>query len=239
MIPRFVRLDETVSTNDVALEMARQGEPEGIVVTACSQTRGKGRLGRTWWDRPGESAILSILLRPPTQSVEHGHLAFVSGMAVARCMEDESCSGIALKWPNDVLVGDRKIAGILVEMENGAAVVGIGVNVNQSDFPPDIAQSATSILIQTGQQRDVISLSERIADHVLANYETYLALGFEEILAGWRKYMWGLGKRVVVHTGGQAFAGEITGVHSSGALMLSGQDGAEHTIHAADSIRLV
>lgn len=230
---------EVSSTNDVALQMARAGEPEGTVVSALTQTKGRGRLGRTWWDRPGESAILSVLLRPSTQADQVGHLAFVAGLALANCLESLPCSHVALKWPNDVLVRGRKIAGILVEAATSWAVVGIGINVNQREFPPEIAGTATSLFLETGQQHDVGKLVEQVADALLVEYEVYLAEGFKEILTGWRKYMWGLDMQATVQTGEETVRGTITGADDRGALVLVNDQGAKHVIHAADSVKLV
>lgn len=240
--PQFHRFDEVESTNDVALDMGRRGEPEGTVVTALTQTKGRGRLGRAWWDRPGESAIVSILLRPRKTAAELGQLAFVAGLAVARLLEEHSLDGVALKWPNDVMLGDGKVAGILVETEVSTsgtlAVIGIGINVGQSEFPPEISDTATSILLSAGVAPDVETLARSAAEKMLECYEAYLSRGFEEILRGWRKYMWGLGSSAVVRTSGQRIEGRLKGVSPEGALIVVDRDGREHTVHTADGIRL-
>ena len=130
--PAIYRFEEVGSTNDIALGMARHGASEGTVVITRSQTKGRGRRGRKWFARPGESVIMSVVLRPELPLNRYSELAFVAAVAVAECLEDKCGLEPSLKWPNDVLVGDRKIAGILIESERGAAIVGIGMNVLQN-----------------------------------------------------------------------------------------------------------
>jgi BirA family biotin operon repressor/biotin-[acetyl-CoA-carboxylase] ligase len=237
IVPRFHWFDEVGSTNDVALELAASGEPEGTVVSALSQTSGRGRLGRSWWNKPGESAMFSVVFRPPGPIWEFGQLAFVAGLAVAECLEREVRSEISLKWPNDVLLRGYKVAGILIETGAGAAVVGIGINANQHSFPDSLSDKATSVAIEAGRECDVRALVEKAAAALLVRYETYLCNGFEEILAAWRKYMWGRGCQVAIQIGKSVIDGAIVDVDSAGALIVSDAAGVRHAVHAADEIR--
>jgi BirA family transcriptional regulator, biotin operon repressor / biotin---[acetyl-CoA-carboxylase] ligase len=143
--PAIFRFEEVGSTNDIALGMARNGASEGTVVIARSQTRGRGRRGRSWISEPGESVIMSVILRPDVPASRHSELAFAAGIAVAECLQRKCGLRPTLKWPNDVLVNSRKIAGVLIESEPRAAIVGIGVNVLQNSFPHDLAETATSV----------------------------------------------------------------------------------------------
>lgn len=239
--PRFRHFETVGSTNDIALELARAGEPEGLVITADSQTEGRGRRGRAWRDEPGQSIIMSAILRPAISASEMPKLSFVASLAVAEWLVAECGLTCELKWPNDVLVGDRKLAGILVELSlssgKHAAVAGIGVNVNQRGFPDDLSESATSLAIETGQSYDVPALTKSLAGHVFAVYERFLASGFEGILADWRKYMWGIGTQVEVASEGRSLAEVIRGVDESGALLVEDARGRLHEIHAADAVR--
>lgn len=223
--------------------MAGQGEPEGTVVTACTQLKGRGRLGRVWWDKPGESALLSVILRPPIKPEDLHQLAFVTGLGVAEWLIAESCPEVILKWPNDVLLRGRKVAGILVEADLSSAdlsaVVGIGVNVNQREFPADLADTATSVFIETGITRDIDAAVERIATEVMAAYGLYLDQGFKEILDRWRNYMWGAGAEVEVTLAGEVLVGRIAGVDPSGALVLTDARGKTQAVRAADSMNPV
>ena len=239
--PRFRHFELVGSTNDIALELARLGEPEGLVITADSQTQGRGRRGSVWHDEPGESIIMSAILRPAMPASEMPKLSFAASLAVAEWLKSECGLGCALKWPNDVMVGDRKLAGILVELaisaNECAAVAGIGVNVNQRRLPDELAETAASLAIETGQSYDIPALTKSLAGHVFTVYERFLTSGFEGILADWRKYMWGMGAKVEVATEGQALNGIIRGVDHAGALLLEDAHGQVHAVHAADAVR--
>jgi biotin-(acetyl-CoA carboxylase) ligase len=289
--PIIHRCDEVGSTNDIALEMARSGAPEGTVVIARSQTKGRGRRGRSWFSKPGESVIMSVILRPDIPVNRYSQLAFPAAVAIAETLQIDCGLDPALKWPNDVLVSDRKIAGILVESvsrdapamlrERGdppdpsternpssrsvsasaagaamlrerrnppalssqhnpssrsiapAAVVGIGVNVRQTNFPPPLADTATSIARENGSNTDIDTLAHAIPERLFAIY----ALRFEEILDRWQNYMWGLGCRADIETEGGSVSGIIVGIDTDGALLID-QDGKTRRIIAADAINV-
>lgn len=232
--PIVHRFDSVGSTNDVALEMAHEGAPEGTVVVAQSQTKGRGRRGRQWFDEPGQGIILSAILRPDIPAERYSQLAFVAAVAVGEMIESECGLVPQLKWPNDVLVGDRKLCGILVEATNGAAVVGIGVNARQTDFPPELMEIATSIALEGGVCSDVEMLTGALIRRLFSVY----ALGFEEILGRWRKYMWGVGRLVEVVTADGSVSGHISGIDTDGALLID-EDGNLRRIIAVDAIRML
>lgn len=229
--PIIHRFDEVGSTNDIALDMARSGAPEGTAVVARSQSHGRGRRGRQWVAQPGENVFLSVILRPDVPLNRYSELSFVAAVAVARLIQGCGLTP-SVKWPNDVRVHDRKIAGILVEAAEGAAVVGIGVNVQQTEFPEEIADTATSIAREGGSCTDVESATQSLLTQLFAVYE----LPFEEILTQWRKYMWGVGRSVEVITEAGTVSGAIVGVDSDGALLVH-SNGALTKIVAADAIR--
>src|SRR5438876_4697526 len=134
-VRRFAELD---STNRRVLDEARAGAAEGLVVVADHQTAGRGRLGRTWVAPPGSSLLVSVLFRPG--SLEAGHL-LTTAVALAACDACERVAGVApdLKWPNDLLVGNLKLGGILAEADGAAVVVGLGLNVNRASGAPETA----------------------------------------------------------------------------------------------------
>ena len=151
------RLDEVDSTQTVLAQMAREGAPDGTVVTARHQRQGRGRRGHDWWDAPGESLLLSVLLRPSVAAAEVSALSLVAAVAVAEALDAVAGVGARIRWPNDVLVGGRKIAGILPDAACRAdggvehVVLGIGINVGQRAFPPALALVATSLFLATGR----------------------------------------------------------------------------------------
>ena len=243
LTPRVHQFEIVDSTNDLALELGRRGEPEGTVVIADRQLRGRGRLGRTWWDEPGQSALLSVLLTPPTPIGDMPRLAFVAGLAAAECLREVCELEVELKWPNDVMLDTRKVAGILIEVDQSTdpvlAVIGIGVNVNQLVFPDDLVYTATSIALATGVCWDVDGLAMDLVDGLFRTYNDYLDRGFEDILTRWRNYMWGLGKKIEAQCGDETVSGIVAGVDSSGALLVETASGEHQPVVAADSLRFL
>src|SRR5205085_10866756 len=129
--------------------------PEFACVVADEQTAGRGRRDRTWHSSPGEGLYLSVLLRPPKSSMKIPLLSLMSAVAVAETLLDRDVVGVDIKWPNDVLVHERKLCGILVEaagsgMNEPRVIIGVGVNLNHQSFPEEIRQTATSLRIETG-----------------------------------------------------------------------------------------
>jgi BirA family biotin operon repressor/biotin-[acetyl-CoA-carboxylase] ligase len=152
----ILRFDSLPSTNDLAREMAAGGADEGVCVLARSQSAGRGRLGRAWSSPAGEGLYLSVILRPEVKPLRSTAITFAAAVAVAETLAYDFNLAVDIKWPNDVLAGGRKICGILVEtaVEGESlqyAVMGIGVNLAQRDFPDEIRQAATSVLIESGK----------------------------------------------------------------------------------------
>ncbi|MGD9612489.1 MAG: biotin--[acetyl-CoA-carboxylase] ligase [Kiritimatiellia bacterium] len=148
-------LAETASTNDVARAWALAGAPDGAVVAAARQTRGRGRRERTWDSPAGTGLYVSFVLRPEWPAEQAPNLAILAGMAAFHALEKAGVEHLRVKWPNDVLAAGKKICGVLVEPRLGAgriefAVAGIGINVGQAagDFPPELRTPATSCRLE-------------------------------------------------------------------------------------------
>jgi len=154
------------STQTEAVRLAEAGAAEGTVVTASHQTSGRGRRGRRWVDAGGESLLMSIVLRPPVSPNRAPQLSLVGAVAVADALR--ACAGVraAIRWPNDVMVGERKICGMLPEAATprpgalGHVVLGIGLNVNQAEFPAPLCDLATSVRIETGRMTAIGEILE-------------------------------------------------------------------------------
>jgi len=142
-------LDETTSTNDDAKRGASEGAPHGDVWIAESQTKGRGRRGRAWLSAPGENLLFSVLLRMHAPPQNLPLVALAAGLAAHDAIA-KSVPRARIKWPNDVVVDRKKIAGVLVESANNAVVVGIGINVHSTHFPPEISPFATSVACEKG-----------------------------------------------------------------------------------------
>lgn len=163
------------STMDEAAAWAREGAPHGAVVTAVAQHQGRGRLGRTWADAPGESLLATVVLRPDLPADRLGLVPLAGGLAVAEALD---AAGVRadVKWPNDVRVGRKKVAGVLAEATwtDGIPTVllGVGVNVGQASFPGDLEASATSLLRTTGRSVSPRSLLRPLLDRLAAHLDT-------------------------------------------------------------------
>jgi BirA family biotin operon repressor/biotin-[acetyl-CoA-carboxylase] ligase len=235
-IRRFAELD---STNRYLVDEARRGAPEGLVVVADHQTAGRGRLDRTWEAPPGSSLLVSVLLRPPLAG-EHAHLVV---MAAALALADGvlTVAGFApeLKWPNDLVVGDRKLAGLLAEREPGtgdphpAVVVGAGVNVQWSAFPPELVATATACNIEAGRDVD----RDALLDHYLAELGTRLD-ALADVPVEYRARLATLGRRVRVEQAGDAIVGTAVDVGDVGDLVVRDDDAVDHVVTIGDVVHL-
>jgi BirA family biotin operon repressor/biotin-[acetyl-CoA-carboxylase] ligase len=219
----FATLD---STNRYALDAARSGAPDRLVVVADEQTAGRGRLGRTWEAPPGSSLLVSVLLRglgDPARAV------MATAVALAAAVEEEAGVAVGLKWPNDLVVGDRKLAGVLAETEGDVVVVGAGCNVDWDSFPPELADSATACNLEAGRTIDRDALLERFLDRLGA------ALADGDLLDAYRSRLVTVGRRVRVQpVRGDDLVGTAVALTDDGALVVRDDQGVEHTVVAAD-----
>ncbi|HEV2368659.1 MAG TPA: biotin--[acetyl-CoA-carboxylase] ligase [Acidimicrobiales bacterium] len=235
---------EIDSTNRYLLDEARAGSPEGVVVVADHQTAGRGRLGRTWTAPPGASLLVSILLRPRVP-VEALHLVTVAvGLAAA-----DACAAVTgvrpeLKWPNDLIVGDRKLAGVLAEADLGtsgppAVVVGIGINANWPDaLPEELAETATALNRESGRPADRAELLVRLLGGLEPRYAALDGPdGRTELASEYRRRCATIGRAVRVDLTDGSFAGEAVDVSDEGHLLVS-TDACLRTVSAADVVHL-
>jgi BirA family biotin operon repressor/biotin-[acetyl-CoA-carboxylase] ligase len=207
------------STNDVATMLAERGAEEGVVVVADQQTAGRGRLGRTWASPPGAGIYMSAVLRPTPRAA--ALLTIAAGVAVADAVSLATGLDIQLKWPNDVYVADRKLAGILAEGAPRYVVLGIGINVLPAAYPPDVSQRATSIETELGRPVDRgLLLAECLAALALRYGEISLEDG-RGVIAAWRKRAAStLGRSIEWDAGGQSRRGLVDDIDEDGALLV-------------------
>lgn len=226
---------ETASTNDDARSLGAAGAADGLVVVAHRQTAGRGRRGADWFSPPGESLAFSVLVRPPEPPPLWPRLALAAGLAVAQAVEAHvPLAGI--KWPNDVWIGHRKIAGILVEAGPGFAVIGIGLNVNTRAFPPGISTPATSLALETGTLHPLPDLLAGILRQ-LARRRLQIGPDFEEILTGVRQRCVLTGHPITLTTPTGRLDGTAEGIAPGGELLVRNSAGL-HRFLQADEIRL-
>jgi BirA family biotin operon repressor/biotin-[acetyl-CoA-carboxylase] ligase len=221
------------STMDRARELAHKGAPEGTLVIAAEQTTGRGRLDRSWLS-PGGSLSLSLLLYPALGKLPY--LTMLAGLAAAEAIEKVSSLKTVLKWPNDVLVNGKKVAGILVESGivrgQSFAVIGIGVNVNlEMASCPDIAAIATSLSDESNGEIDARKLLRALVDGIENLYTHFDAV---TTLASWRTRLVTLGRQVRATSGNAVIEGLAVDVTDDGALVTRLSDGSECTVIAGD-----
>lgn len=232
---------ETDSTNLRAHELGKAGAVEGTVVLADSQTAGKGRLGRKWCSPPGVNVYASVLVRPPVAPRYASQLTFLSAAAVARAVAEIGNLPVTVKWPNDVLVRGRKVAGLLNELDAETErihylVLGIGVNLNMElgQFPEDLRYPATSLMLECGKKVSRRDFSRCMLRHLDSLYSLYLAQGFEPVLAAWQEYFDLTGRMVEVDYQDRRVVGCVKGLNSDGALLLDLADGSTERVLAGD-----
>ena len=223
----------TQSTNSDGLAAARSGAPHGSVYFADEQTAGRGRGDHAWHSAAGEGLYVSVLLRPEVPIASLPLLPLAAGLTAAEAIRAVSGVEIDLRWPNDLLIGPRKTGGILVEARNdserllhAAVVVGIGINVHQRSFPPDLATPATSLDIAAGcrisRQQLLIALLKSLQQEVLALKEIDLATKIPARVE--QSSTWARGRRVAVH-GPQACTGVTAGLDEHGFLRVETAEG--------------
>ena len=239
-------LDATDSTQSDVQRLAAEGAPEGTVVTARHQRAGRGRRGHEWWDAPGESLLVSVLLRPSAPPATAPQLSLVGGLVVAEALAGFGVTA-RIRWPNDLLVDGRKVCGILADAASDGAgrlhhvILGIGVNLNQSGFPAALAERATSLRLVTGRAHDAALVLDAVLAHLAPRYAAWQAGGFAALREAWLAHA-GLSGQVVRLPDGTRGVAESVG--DDGVLRARAGDGRlvpvasggameEETAHAA------
>jgi BirA family biotin operon repressor/biotin-[acetyl-CoA-carboxylase] ligase len=222
--------DSLPSTNDLAKELGSKNAPEGSLVVAESQTRGRGRLGREWDSPPGVGLYVSLLLRPPLPPTEMPQITLAAAVAVVRALRRATGVAPGIKWPNDLLVDGKKLGGILTEMETESdrirhLVVGLGLNVNNREFPPPLDLTATSLALAAGASFCRREILRAWLEEFEALYDLFLNRDFGVILDEWRGYNVTLGQMVTVRQGPREISGLALEVAGDGALLLRQETG--------------
>lgn len=230
------------STNTYTAGLAREGAPEGTTVIADSQSGGKGRLGRSWVSPPGVNLYLSVLLRPPVSAAVAPQLNLLAAIAVADAIRETTPLSPAIKWPNDILVAEKKVCGILAEMQTDtsglqAVILGIGVNINAppSAFPEELRDKASSLLIASGQTTDRALFTASLLTHLEKSYVLWLQEGFSTLRARWERYATHtLGKRISVAVPEGTVVGMVLGLDTDGGLLVRDDKGKQHRLLVGD-----
>jgi BirA family biotin operon repressor/biotin-[acetyl-CoA-carboxylase] ligase len=239
--PVILRFDSLPSTNTEAARQALQGAPEGLCVVAREQTKGRGRAGRSWVSPIDAGLYFSLVLRPVhMQARSWPLLTLMAALAVRDALLETYELKTDIKWPNDILANERKLCGILaetVEAENGRAVIiGIGINLNESAFPPEVKDVATSVATLIGRAPASEPLLQSLIRAIGQRYQILQTTnGEEETIREWSKHSsYAQGQRVRVTLDAEKFDGWTRGLEPDGALRVETLTGEIRIVRAGD-----
>ena len=236
-IHHFFKID---STNDVALRLGHAGEPHGAVVIAEEQTAGRGRAGRAWHSEKSSGIYMTVLLRPKISPVHAPLVTLLAGLAVRDAVLEQTGLEADLRWPNDLLLRGKKFSGILTEMHAEPdrvhfVIVGIGINVNHTRMPDELAAIATSLRIEAGGSHSRVELVAKLLRHLDSYYNRFLNEGPEPILARIAEVSsYARGKRVRITTASESYTGTTAGLEPSGLLRVRRDDGRTEVVLSGD-----
>lgn len=245
-LARSYRYLKTIgSTNDYALILAAEGAPHGTLVVAEEQTKGRGRLQREWMSRPNRGIYLSILLKDVLPVRVAPQTSYIGALALVKMLGEEFGIAASIKWPNDVLIHGRKVAGILTETQSDQefsrfSVVGIGINVNHSseEMSGPFRYPATSIALETGfgvkRQKVLLGFIDRFE----REYERFLDSGLKALLPEIEHYSEMIGRTITVVCGNREIVGEARSISAEGALVLQLANGSQEQVWAGDVTRI-
>jgi len=234
---------EVTSTNDVAKLLAREGCPHGTVIVAEAQSRGRGRLGRSWLSPVGAGLYFSLVLRPDFEPPLAPRVTLLAGVAVAKAIQSLSSLEPKIKWPNDVVLGGRKVAGILMEMEGEAdlihyLVLGVGVNANMDRGQLPESLNATSLLLETRSTHSRCELLARVLYELESLWDDLLSRGFEPVAEMWREMSFTLGKTVKVEKKDEILWGRAEDIDEHGCLLVRDQEGRIYRVTHGEVIHV-
>jgi BirA family transcriptional regulator, biotin operon repressor / biotin---[acetyl-CoA-carboxylase] ligase len=222
---------ETIdSTNTCAKALAGCWAAEGTVVFSETQTAGRGRLGRSWYSAPQQNLTFTIILRPSLPPDSVNLLPLFTGVVIAEAIEEHCGVAIECKWPNDLLIGGKKVAGILCEGSFKQdmveyVTVGIGLNVNQETFPAPLQETATSLRLSLGHPVERTGLFRAIIASFEREYDLLAVRGYDSIVPRWLGRSSVVGRQIEVSQEGTMITGVVRGISAEGSLLLETPDG--------------
>jgi BirA family biotin operon repressor/biotin-[acetyl-CoA-carboxylase] ligase len=228
------------STSDVAARLAASGAPEGTLVVAALQTRGRGRRGNPW-QSPEGGLWFSVVLRPHLPPERASGLSIAAAIAVARTLREDSGIEARIKWPNDVHVGARKIAGVMLESApDQALVLGVGIdaNISREDLPRPRWYETTSILVETGRPVDLAELLGRVLRAFEDRYFRHRGPERARLIDEWRELSVTLGEQVIVARAGEVVEGTVFGLEDDGSLIVRLVEGRHERVAPIGDVTL-
>ena len=233
--------DAVESTNLIAGELAQHGAPEGVVVLADQQLGGRGRGSHSWHSPARVGIYCSIILRPKMAPAKVQLITLMVSVAIVKAVALLTGLSPRVKWPNDILINDKKVAGILLESrvrgaETAYSVIGFGINVNNgsADFPEDMRENASSLLLELGESVDRSKLVVEIFSELEKIYHSFQRENFSVVLQQWRHHSSTLGQRVRIWQRDQSTEGVAVDLTEEGGLLLKVEGGKQIVVHAGE-----
>ncbi len=232
--------ETTGSTNEDVVSLLEEGAKEGVLVVAGSQSRGRGRRGRDWQSPPDTNIYMTLGLRPKFAPDMAPAVTLVMAMAVVKALEECCGQDSQIKWPNDIVINGKKVCGILTEMSllGGTirhVMIGVGINVNMTEFPEEIRQTATSLYIEKGEKMPRASIVAKTMEYFEGYYEKFLQTqdmsGLKEEYVA---HLVNVDKKVCVLDPGQEFEGVAQGIDDKGQLLVQKDDGNVVAVYAGE-----
>jgi len=237
----ILHLSEVASTQNIADKMASEGAAEGTCVIAEKQTSGRGRMGRNWASPFKDGVYISVILRPNLKPVHIIQIPLVAGVALVRAIRKTTDLSPGIKWPNDILIEGRKVAGILTEVNCDIdtvhyIVLGMGINVNtrQTALPEEVKDIATSLSQECGREVNRVGFLKQLLSELESVYDEFVTDGFQSIGKQWMQYNNTIGSLVTVNDGQSILEGKAVGIDDDGFLLVQTADGQTQRVISAD-----
>ena len=223
------------STNNYAKALAREGCPHGTVIIAEEQTAGRGRQGRSFTSPRGLGLYATFVLRPGLPPEQLVHVTAMAAVAACRAVERTGGPPPRIKWVNDLILGRKKLGGVLTEYSSGALILGVGLNVlhRAGDFPPDLAPTATSLLLEGGAPISRTALARCLTEEIFLLSQRILSQK-EDYLRQYEALCLTVGQDVLLRRGEEAIPAYCTGLDGDGALLVRYADGSEEVVSSGD-----
>ena len=238
---RIVHYSEVASTHDIADKLARDGAEEGTCVVAEKQTLGRGRMSRNWASPFKDGVYVSIILRPNLKPLHIIQIPLIAGVALVKAIKKTTYLAPSIKWPNDIFLSGRKVAGILTEVNCDIdtvhyIILGMGINVNtrSATLPKEIKDIATSLSEGCGHEVSRIDFLRNLLSELENVYSDFVANGFTNIGKQWMEHNNTIGSNITVHDGKNVFEGKATSIDEDGFLIIQTNDGQTQRIISAD-----
>jgi len=237
----IIHKEKTESTQLIGHQAARENVPHGTVIIADEQTGGRGRMNRQWHSSKDKGMWISIILRPEMLPNHASQLTLLTATVLADVLQSLDNVNPLIKWPNDVLLHQKKIAGILTEMQAEQdriqyILIGVGLNVNQSpsDFHPDLQVKATSLKIETGKNWSIKNIIQSFLTSFEASFDSYMANGFSPIKKKWESYGFKVNEKINIKTFHDEWEGKFLGIAEDGALLTESKSGEPLKLYSAE-----